>query len=86
MAYADVELDEYYTGDFALGDFVNLLEVVASDNAPTLYINRKYRVTDGSHFMWQSVKTPDPNMVSAAPPHPKVDYSDHVVVKVYKGG
>jgi hypothetical protein len=86
MAYDDAQLIEYYTGPFYLGDYVNLLEVTAADNAPALYINRKYRSTDGSHWMWQSVRTPDPNMDDTTPPHPKNEYGDHVAVKVYKGG
>jgi len=46
------------------------------------YINRKYRATDGSYHTWESADAPDPDMDSTTPPHPKLDYSDHVVVQV----
>lgn len=86
MAYADTQLAVYEQETFPLGDYVNLLEVTSADNAPPIYVNRKFRAADSSYFMWQSTWIPDPAMDFASPPHPKGDYGDHVAVKVYKGG
>lgn len=43
------------------------------------FLMRAYRSIDGSFFTWRAGQY-DPNLLEATPPHPKVEYSDPVVL------
>lgn len=46
------------------------------------YVNRKYHAGTSTYFSWRSDGSPDPTMATVTPPHPKNQYTDHVVVQV----
>jgi hypothetical protein len=46
------------------------------------YVNRKYHSGSATYWTWRTDNDPDPAMANTTPPHPKNEYTDHVIIQV----